>query len=178
MTNADEPEVTIQILAAKAIKWADGNVQSATIRMCADVMGDTKLYRRLMDPLVREACYSVIRAQCRMQKRAVWSAPQPSAGEHKRRIGLLADGTHLTLMDYFRLPGGTRLGDATKAELIAASAFYMKQGRDMVIKGQWLWLVSRAVPENKTVRAALTDKQLKSLRARAENQSEMLQAAE
>jgi hypothetical protein len=61
------------------------------------------------------------------------------------------------------LPGGIKLRDATKADLLAASGFYAKQAASMQAISIWLGKVAEKV-KTKTVGQTLTDEQLRKLR--------------
>jgi hypothetical protein len=73
----------IQKLAAKVLSEADGDVQAATAALVRAVKRDHALYRTLMDPLVREACYSKVRKVCRSNRQEIWHTVQIAAGRQR-----------------------------------------------------------------------------------------------
>ncbi len=162
MTDPNNPRAQLAILAARALKAAKGDVQNGTDRLVKMVQADQKLFRALVDPIVREACYSAVTAQGRRERSIVWNPP-PDTG----RSDVEALATAYTLRD-FQLLGGKRLGDATYYEIGKTGAFYASQGRNMAIKGRWLLLVSQCGdPDDKL---DLNDAQLQMIRTRAENE--------
>lgn len=165
----DTEELTIPVTAREALDAADGDVVKATEIMTARVLKDPTLYRPLMDPLVKNACYSAITAQCHSQRRTIWNAAQPSAEHQRNRVVALAGGTMNTLMD-FPLPGGMKLADAKRDDVTAAADFYGKQSKDMGSKAKWLQLIAQHVPAKKTVKQVLTDARLAELRQEATNE--------
>jgi hypothetical protein len=165
---------TISEIATNALAAADGDVVRATDAMVTAVMNSKVLYRSLMDPLVKQACYDAIRGQCRAQRRVIWETPQPSASSTRDRIGGLAAG--LTLMD-FPLPGGIKVGDATRAEVMDASDSYLAQATDNAAKGRWLRLIARHVTGDAKVRDVLTLERLIQLQNLASNEHSYAHAA-
>jgi hypothetical protein len=105
----------IQRLAARILNDANGDVQTATEALVRAVRKDPQLYRTIMDPLVREACYSKVREVCRANRQEIWHTPQPSITA-QQSIAALAEATRSMLLN-FPLPGGKALGDASKAEV-------------------------------------------------------------
>jgi hypothetical protein len=158
----------IEALAAACLQRADGNVQQATEEMVARVQSTPALYRTLMDPLVREACYDKIRAACRQERAVVWRTTQPDQQQTRRSVAALAEATQMTLLDNFHLPGGKVLGDATKSEIEEASRAYLAQSRDEAVKGRWLAMVAKRMAPNFICRQRLTEAALVMLRRRAE----------
>ena len=162
----DTDELTIPATARDALAAAAGDVVKATEIMLGRVLNDPTLYRPLMDPLVKSACYDAITSQCKQDRRAIWHAAQPSNETQRGRILALANGTIATLMD-FPLPGGMKLADARRDDVTAAAEFYGKQSKDMGTKAKWLQLIAQHVPAKKTVRQVMTDARLAELREEA-----------
>lgn len=158
----------IRQIAAEELDRADGAVERATAAMQRRVLNDHALFRALMTPLVHGACYNEITSVCRAARAVIWRNTQPSAEEGRRVIELTGRATARVLMN-FQLPGGLRLGDATKSQVQEAAQFYLNQGNDMLIKGRWLQLINNAMPRNTTVASALTEQRLWALRRNAEN---------
>lgn len=151
-------------VARQALTDAKGDVVRATELMVGRVLRDQTLYRQLLDPLARTACYDVIRQICRSDRRAIWNSAQPSTDDQRARVIALAGGVRASLMD-FPLPGGLRLGDAQRADLSAAAAFFSRQATDMGRKARWLGLIAQSLPDEKSVSEVLTDARLSELKA-------------
>jgi hypothetical protein len=87
----------IEKLAAKILNDA-GNVQAATETLVKVIQKDQHLYRVLMGPSLRQACYAEIRKVCRANHRAVWVNP-PSPVTEQQRIAALAQATRSMRLD-------------------------------------------------------------------------------
>lgn len=153
--------------ARAALDAASGDVREATRAMETKVRQDRRLRDDLTDPLIANACYAAVTAQCRVERRKVWSPPAEKlvasrvTGAH--RVVQLATGTLLM----FPLPGGKKLGEATRDEIGIAASFYDAQATDMGTKARWLRLVAQSVPGDKTAADVLTDKRLRELQEAA-----------
>src|SRR5215813_7408022 len=128
---------TVEQVAREELQRSDGDVQQAIATMVDRINGDSRLYHLLMDPLVQAACYEIVSRVRRNQRSAIWNTPQPSTEETRRGVRALAAGTRTSLFS-FPLPGGQRLGDATRDEVESAASFYINQANDMSVKGRWL----------------------------------------
>lgn len=165
-------EVSIADVAKRALKDADGNIDQAAAAFERAVRASPKLRELLTEPLIAGACREAVKAQVRENRSAIWSdrpARQPpprrptDPGIQASRVVQLAAGTLLM----FPLPGGKRLGEATRDEIGAAATFYESQAGDMATKARWLRLVAQSLTGDKTVSQALTDKRLRELQAEA-----------
>jgi hypothetical protein len=168
MLKKTSPEELLQQLARDALKLNKGNVLPATDYLLARVTKDDHLFRALMRPLARQACYDLVRSFSRKNRNQVSRDADiriANVGQ-RQRVEALAAGTATTLFD-FPLPGGPLLGEATREELLAAAEFYHKQADDMDFKYRWLKRVASMVPEGKIAKDVLTDKQLTSLYEKA-----------
>ena len=149
----------------RALDDAKGDVREATRMLEEAVRQSRRLRDLLLEPLISNACYDAIRAQVRVDRRDVWKAPvvklvpSNSGVTGSFRVAQLSAGTLLM----FPLPGGLRLGEATRSEVVEAAGFYASQASDMAHKSRWLMLVAQCVPEDKTVGDVLTDKRLRDL---------------
>ena len=157
--------------ARKAVKEAKGDQRLAVDILEAAVRKDQRLRDAILDPLLREACSTVVSREIRTERREVWTPTAPTRTESLGRSGAsrvvqLAAGNLLM----FPLPGGKKLAEATRAEIAEAAGFYDRQAGDMAHKARWLRLVAQSVPAAKTVGDVLTDKRLRELQeaARAE----------
>lgn len=159
----------LQAWAKQELDRANGIVQDALETLVVKISSDPRAYRQLMDPLLREACYSLIRGVCRKERRVVWNTPQPDAATVKDRIGAVAQGTVHTLME-FQLPGGPYMRDARKSDIEKAEAFYKNQSQDMGVKAIWFKLIKAKLPDDKKrVADVLTNADLVKLQTKARN---------
>lgn len=158
-------------LAAKCLQNAKGDdaisrVRAATDALYRRVMRNRTLYRALMDPLVRDACYMQVSKLARSDRRIVWNNLPVSKSEDRRRITALSDG--YTLRD-FTLQGGKRLCEATGDEIAEAAAKYRAQGTTELHVARWLEMVRAELPSG-TARCTLSAARLKQLKAIAESE--------
>lgn len=158
--------------ARDALSRANNDVQKAAKLLEEAVRSRPKLREAITDPLIVEACYDAVRAQTRVARKVIWNPPSPSLPrstpkaavlEQASRVIHLASGTLLM----FPLPGGKRLGDATRGEISEAAGFYERQGRDMADKARWLRLVAQSVTGKKTASEVLSDTRLRELQVEA-----------
>lgn len=168
MTALKEEKKDFVAEAAKAaFDAANGDVQIATKAFEQTVRGNRDLRDQLLDPLVSTACYDAIRRVCHQERRQVWKAPvhQPAVyrGSDAARVVQLAAGNLLM----FPLPGGKKLGEASRQEISDAAGFYAQQAGDMAHKARWLQLIAQSVPADKTVGDVMTDERLRELQAEA-----------
>jgi hypothetical protein len=147
---------------------ADGDVKAATDIFEARVRSDIALRDVLTDPLIRGACYAAITAVCRQQRRRIWTAPVYSgeSGETNKQGSRVEALAQSNLM-MFPLPGGKRLGEATREEIAQAGEFFVDRGRDMLHKGSWLNLVAAKMPEGKRADQVFTEAELNKLKDQA-----------
>lgn len=159
---------TVAIVAREILEKAGGDVRKATELMERRVRESRALRDALTEPLIAAACYDAVSAQLRKARHKVWNPPvySGSTGEpqgQRSRVEALAQSNLMM----FQLPGGKPIAKATLTELLEASEFWTKQGRDMMHKGRWLSLVAARVPADKYVADALTEDDLRSLKAEA-----------
>lgn len=162
----DEP--TLGSVAREALDDAKGNVLSATGIMTNRMMTDTALYRLLMFDVIRTACYAAVTAQARAERRVIWHSKQPTIEEQKGRVRDRSVGIIRTLMD-FNLPGGVRLGDARREDILTAINNYTGYIGDMLIKRRWLELILPHVRGKKKVSQVLTPTDLVKFQEEARN---------
>lgn len=168
-TKLKEPEqqdVGLRSLARESLEAAGGDTDKATDALIARVTRSKSLFASLTERLVYNACHYAVRMENGLHRHRVWNSDQTTAQEQKGRVVALARGTANTLMD-FPLPGGTRLADAYKGDVEAASEFYLGQASDMKKKGNWLQLISQHMPKLKTVSEVMDNARLAELRAEA-----------
>ena len=156
---------TVSQHAKACLREAGGDVASAAILLERRVMGDKKLKAARLDPRVADACHQAIALEIRKDRERVWTPPnvdRPGMTQQDR-VRILAASNLLT----FPLPGGKRLGDATRPEIEDAAEFYRKQSNDMAHKATWLRLVAQSIPDGKRAGAVLTDARLRELQQEA-----------
>lgn len=147
-----------------ALATADGEVRRATDLLYERAMTDQAFLDHHFREAIRTACYAAVSGCVRQERRAVFAMPQPTSPERRAQINALASGSIRSLMD-FPLPGGKRLGDATRGEVSEAADAYGKQARDMAWKSRWLGHIAQSLPDGKRVADVLTDERLEELRA-------------
>lgn len=134
------------------------DVATATEKLEKWARKDKALYDYLTDPYLSQACYNAIRGLCRSERRLIYTAPNYTKGGNGHRVEIHGR----SLLD-FPLPGGKRLRDATRQDLLEAADFYRKQAADMASKAAWLEKISERVGK-KTVGEKLTSEQLEALK--------------
>lgn len=153
--------------AKQALDAANGDVQIATKAFEHTIRNERDLRDALVDPLIATACYDAIRKICHTERRQVWKPPVeklvPGKVTGSARVVQLAAGNLLM----FPLPGGKKLGEATRQEISDAAGFYSQQAGDMSHKARWLQLIAQSVPSDKTVGEVLTDNRLRELQREA-----------
>jgi len=149
--------------ARAALAEADGDVVAATSKLFLRVIEDHSFIKEFLSEIVRKACYEAVAGQVRADRRQVWSTLQPTAEARSAQVMALASGTVRTLHD-FPLPGGKKLGDALRGEVVAAADFFRGQASDMARKAHWLQHIAQHVPDGKTVRDVLSAERLAELR--------------
>lgn len=163
-----QTRITIADVARKALEDAGGNVDKATEMFEAAVRQSRALRDQLTEPLIAEACRAAVRKEVREERRTVWVVPtaKPAQVDVKAqadRVVQLAAGT----LAMFPLPGGKRLGEATREEISTAAEFYGRQAADMGAKARWLRLIAQSVPDGKKVGDVLSDARLRELQQEA-----------
>lgn len=154
--------------AARAAYEANGgDLKKAVAAFEASVRGNRALRDALLEPLLADACYQAVARIIRTERRQVWSPPAEKLVKSKvtgsHRVVQLAAGTLLM----FPLPGGKKLGEATREEISAAATFYEAQATDMGVKAKWLRLVAQSVPGEKKAGDVLNDRRLRELQEAA-----------
>ncbi len=155
----DKPRLSpVSQAASEALAKAGGDVREATKAMVAKVRKSRQLRDALTEPLIEQACYAAITAQCRKARSRVWTPPNYSEGGNGERVIALARG----LLD-FPLPGGRRLAEATREEVIAGAQFYRGHADDMAHKARWLARVAAELQAEQRVADVLDETRLAAL---------------
>ena len=160
----DDNGPSVAETARECLEKAGGDVRKATPLMVERVKASRVLRDALTAPLLSNACYDAISAECRQQRRHVWTPPNYTADGNGARVIALAT----SLLD-FPLPGGKRLAEASRGEVAQAADFYATQAADMSHKGRWLRLVAQSVREDQRVADALDELRLAELQKEAAN---------
>jgi hypothetical protein len=100
-------EATPTMIAREALAAAGGDVAGAADIMVERVMSDARLYKILMDPLVKAACRDVIAAQRGRPRRHIWKSADAFGQRVKALMQVVASD--------FSLPGGKKPGDRPAA---------------------------------------------------------------
>jgi hypothetical protein len=159
-------------IADAAFTSVKGNRAEATTIMTEHLYG---LYNEasIRDALIDLAAVIKIGERIRSKRARAWNAPPAPPPAHatpeanRRRFKIIAAVNRSTLWD-FALSDGTKLGDSSKAQILADANSYLKRGRDELVKGRWLKAVADAMDDKQTARQALRLNQLKALRKQAE----------
>lgn len=138
------------------------DVADASRKLEEAARSDRELRDYLTEPYLKQACYNAVRSHYRVERREIWTAPNYTKGGNGQRVEQHAR----TLLD-FPLPNGKRLRDATREDLLSAAEFYRRQSEDMAQKAHWLERIAEKTGRKK-VGAALTVKQIESLRGETE----------
>jgi hypothetical protein len=156
--------------ARRALEDADGDVRTAAEMLERAVRMESPLRDALTDPLISGACWQAVSQQHRERRRQIWNTPKPvpvatakQTAEQSARVVQLAAGT----LSMFPLPGGKRLSEATRSEVVAASDFYAQRASDAGHKARWLQLVAQSIPDGKKAGDVLTDERLAELQTEA-----------
>lgn len=172
---------SLQEIAQKMLDRASGDVESAALALTTRASKSPALFRRIMSPGLRQACYDLIRGQCRNNRQAIWHTPQPTISETRSSVASLASATIATTrtLMQFPLPGGMYIENATRGDLREAIGFYSLQASDMSAKARWLSLIeSKLRNDDVTVGEVLNLAVLQKLRAEADGDVPYDKAAE
>lgn len=150
--------------AREAFTKAGGDIVEAQAELVKMVNSDADLYKEVLDPWLSRACYDIIRKICRDDRRRIWNAPHLQVVDTSKGM---SRASNTNLMD-FPLPGGLRLGQATRDEVTKAASFYETQARNMTHKSTWLGLIGQGLKANDTVEKRYTEERLLELQQEAE----------
>ncbi|WP_091739826.1 hypothetical protein [Phenylobacterium immobile] len=172
-----KPEELVGAAVIAALEDANGDMNKAADMLQIAVDQSPTLRSALLEPWVAQACREAIRRHLQDVRREVWTgtkshtagASKPEVmAEQRARVVQLAAGTLLM----FPLPGGRRLGEATREEVGAAAEFYSRQSADMGTKARWLRLIGQSLPDGKRVSDVLSDRRLEELQLEATHASD------
>ena len=69
------------------------------------------------------------------------------------------------------MPGGVRLGEATKGQVTEASEYYIRRGKNMLWKGKFLERVAKPMQNNESVKQRFDEKKLQKLHKQEEGKN-------
>lgn len=127
-------------LARKAVEQTDDTVAAAALleRWARE---DSMLMLELTSPYVHTAAKRAVDRAVIEDRARVWKGkarPEPSRKQVVYRNDSVRLMNAISFLQDFRLPGGKKLVQANKAEILLAAEQYSKQGSDMLHKARWL----------------------------------------
>lgn len=154
----------IEEIARETLDRHDNDVTKATTVMVQHVLGHPELFEELMRPLVRVACYDMLRKLRRDDRAHIWTPGR----ETGNGVAALAADNIASLLD-FPLPvaGMIPLRFATKDQVNEAWHWYDHSSRNMAAKADWLKEVYFAMGDDTTVEDSFTEEKLRELQKSA-----------
>lgn len=154
---------SLRLLAREALSEADGDWSDAAARLRARIERDPALRDALLATLIDGATWALIRGAAH-ETRSAYTRPasEASTANAQDRIRHLA---RVSLYEW-PLPGGQKLGDASREELTGAADFYAQLAERNGARGSWLRAIAEKVRGEKVVRDCVTEKQLETLRSK------------
>lgn len=144
-------------------------VQKALQPMVERVNADPHMMAQIMARLVEGECRRLLEAAISekhaAEKRRTGGGPLGI--QRSSDMTGWASAVQDALLDGFTLPGGKKLGDATRADLATALSAYEIQASDFAVKHRWMRLIQQSVPDGKRVRDVLTEQRVAELKAEA-----------
>jgi len=161
---------SIYTKAKEALKRTGGDWSRADKLLRRWMADDEEFYRAVMEPLIGQATWDLIRKVTSNDRALAWRVPaRPDPGADDEGLPRLADANLRGLMG-IPLPcaGRPLLGEATRQVVLEAAAFYATQAKGNAVRGRWLEMVAAAMPDaRKRVRSVLTESKLRTLQAKA-----------
>lgn len=161
-----EPE-TLEDLARRVL-LTHRIVQQASGPMTDRVLESPELMQQIMRRVVETECRRLLEAdiQTRHQamKRSTGGGP---LGSRSSDMTEWAGAVQNALLDGFTLPGGKRLGDASRDDLSLAMGVFQTTATDATIKYRWLQLVQQSLRPGHTVRQSLSEARVAELKEEA-----------
>jgi hypothetical protein len=161
---------SIYAKAKEALKRCEGDWTRADKLLRRWMSEDQEFYRAVMEPLIGQATWNLIRKVTRNDRAMAWRVPvKTDPGASDEGLSRLADANLRGLMG-MPLPcaGRPLLGDATRSIVLEAAAFYATQAKGNAVRGRWLEFVAAAMPDaKKCVRSVFTESKLRALQTKA-----------
>lgn len=144
-------------LASKALAESAGDYDAATA-LLAEWLDDDG---GLKDNALQVAARSLVHKAAHTKRRTVATSytSAPSSGSNKSGIKAMA---RRNWYDWL-LPGGKRLGDATRDDLRVAAQFWYEQAEANRRNGQFMDRLAQLVSDKGTVAASLTQDQIEEV---------------
>lgn len=153
---------------ASVLRSCDGDMLAAIVEIKAMAAEDAELHDYLMDKGIKFALRSVNRDS----RRHIWNESSTTdryvdadRTPSNLVVPQMNEGVELMVMSVFDypLPGGKKLGDATKTDLLDSSQSLMKQGKTLLERGRWMSMLADRVPFGKTVADSLNESDVRRL---------------
>jgi hypothetical protein len=160
LKKAETHESLLHQAARECLKKSDGTSQAAAALLIKRIRRDRVLRDEITDSHLPALCTQYIRQMMGTNRRAAF----PTGIVAVSKFGALLHSVGQEWLD-FPLPGGLRLAEASRAELIEASERYMGQSKTMLRRARWLRLCARSVPEDKKAGDVLTNERLAEIDA-------------
>lgn len=137
---------------------AQSNVE-ALENLLAIMRAEPEVYTAAMEPHERAVAQALVAGFKRERRAYIWS--RPSAPDD--RVKALTRANAVSLYD-MRLPSGKRLGDAVRADLVEAAAFYADLAKRNDDKAKFLAAVAQKMKGARPVSAVWTAAELEDIR--------------
>lgn len=151
--------IDINALAKECLEEAKNDITQGLAILMARGEGDEMVYRGIMRPLYRTACYELLSRQVRGARAKLWAPPTRLVKAATDR----AISSSAQLLLNFPLPGGKPLSLAVKADVERAAKFYYQQSSDMTCKSRWLERIGKSMTGTKMVKDVFTEEKLREL---------------
>ena len=142
--------------------------QEAILLLLEKVRKDNYLYDELLGPYEHRAAQELVLLKTQDIRSKIWDSKQNQ--QSNARVKHLAEVHSILLMD-FPLPGGVRLGEATKGQVTEASEYYIRRGKNMLWKGKFLERVAKPMQNNESVKSRFDEKKLQKLHKQEEGKN-------
>lgn len=157
---------------AHVLRSCDGDLQVSAVEVRAMLAEDDELRDYVID-----AGITVLLQRVQKSVRArIWENEHKlssSVGDYVETdrtpsnvvVPQMNAGIELVVMSVFDypLPGGKKLGEATKADLLNSSQISIKQGKTLIERGRWMGMLADRVPFGKTVAESLNESDVQRL---------------
>lgn len=155
----EDYELTLTKLASDQLASCKGNQTKAIAQLTEILLKHEN--RHLLKELVAEVVLRAVRySVAHVSKTQRAAIVDPSHG--KAQVTALARGLAGAFLDW-PLPGGKRLADANRSEVMEGSRDYELKGTTMLQRSRWLRLVAQTIPEDKVAGDVLTNERLTEL---------------
>lgn len=158
----------IREIAKWALEKADGQWEEAIRLFHKRLDDDPALRTEIVGGLLAWAIKDAIEETARQDREPYWGAQRTAPEDHEGHLAALKATARMRLMDY-RLRGGKRLGEATKADVLIEVKWFRKYGEGCLVRARWFSAIARQLKkETDTVGKVLSEQRLRSLQKAAE----------